>query len=160
MRKLVITPDADGYSVVLRDGVQGIALDGGASHYGMDLLGTTKPVRVQWTTGPQGYDYLTAFHRLVRQWGVEPFLIDLIVDGSGLKEYQAEFVPGSFHLVEQRGHTYVISAELEVMPRNDESEANDLNTVFVYSTIGMSSFLEAEDLLDQITNVDLPEALS
>lgn len=135
MEKLLLAPDADGYSSL--DGTNALitALDGGPSRFRLDKIGAPKIVQVKWTMNRNQYQYWRAFYATVTVFGSLPFLCDLLSeDGNGPAEHTCSFIPGSVSLPMQRGLTYVQQASLEVTPlaRNADFD-NSLVALFAAS---------------------------
>lgn len=118
MRKMILRPDADGYSAAEPDGeVLRVDLDGGAGRYRTDKIGATKTVNVKWTMNPARYEYWRSFFETGTKRGALSFLCDLVSeDGLGPVEHTCSFIPGSVSLPTQQGLTYVQQATLEVTP--------------------------------------------
>jgi hypothetical protein len=157
MEKFQILPDSTGYSVTDGKEVISIQLDGGASRYRRDILNANSKVTCQWSFDRDEYQYMRAFYKTTTSNGSIPFLIDLILDESALTEHQAYFVPGSMALREQRGHLYLVSAELDVKPI-PRDVLYDESLVMIWSNYYPDPlvFLNA---LEQLVNVDLPKAI-
>lgn len=157
LTKFAFLPESAGYSVEDPNEVIAIKLDGGASRYRRDKLGSTSKVSVRWTFDREGYRYFRAFYRSLLERGSSPFLIDLVLDVEDPVEHQAYFVPGSVRLAEQRGHYYGVTAELEAYP-TDINEADEIDLVFMYNNFG-SNWQLYEDQLDVLMNYTWPEVL-
>jgi len=157
MDKFQIPPDSAGYSVTDGKEVIAIQLDGGAARYRRDILNANSKVTCQWSFDRDEYQYMRSFYKTATSNGSLPFLIDLALDEPTLTEHQAYFVPGSVMLREQRGHLYVVSAELDVKPIPRDA-AYDEGVVMIWSNYAPEPavFLNA---LEQLVNVDLPEAM-
>ena len=161
MFKFVIPPDRASYSVTDGIEVASTKLDGGAARYRQDVLNSTSRVTVQWTVGPEKYKYIRSFYRAIAYKGAVPFLIDLILDSPDLTEHKAYFIPGTMRLVSQSGLQYVVASELEVYPA-DINYDDEVSFVALYSEFGENwetEFPISEDLLNTITNVDLPNTM-
>ena len=135
--KLGIPPDRTGYKVKQGNGAVAIQLDGGAPRVRGDKLGVVSTVDVQWTVNESDFDYLMAFSRSgAGANGVPctlPFLIDLVgIDNAEVGTYMVWFVPNTFGLISQAGLTYIVGAQLWVVP-NTPSNADDLQTMGKYS---------------------------
>jgi len=153
LTKFVLPPDNSAYSVT--DGIETVAtqLDGGASRYRRDIMGSTSRVMVAWNVGPAEYTYIRSFYKAVVASGSLPFEIDLLLDEPRLTTHKAYFRPGSMVLNSQKGLTYFVTAELEVYPLPVSEFAADY--VFMYNEFG-AGFAYWEDRLNTIVNVDLP----
>lgn len=154
MRKMILRPDADGYSSA--DGADWIRseLDGGVGRYRRDKIGASKMVNVKWTMNPGQYEYWRAFYALV---GSGAFLCDLVSeDGTGPKEHQCNIIPGSVNLPSQLGLTYIQQAQLEVKPLVRDAAADDLTVRLFEMTNGDVNGWYAA--LEKLTTVTIPNA--
>lgn len=116
---LALSPDQANYTSApnsANPGVVSTQLDGGASRFRADQLGTSLVYTIQWTCNKKNYNYLMAFWRTAVNFGADPFTIDLILDSGDLQTYEAHFVPGTFGLTGQSGETYIVAASIEVLP--------------------------------------------
>jgi hypothetical protein len=114
---LSLPPDQAQYAGAFGKTSIATQLDGGASRFRNDQLGAAFLVDVQWTTSAANYNYLTAFYRTSVTYGADPFQIDLLLDaGDSMLTYTAHFVPGTFKLILQAGETFIVAAQLEVVP--------------------------------------------
>lgn len=117
MTKLLVNPSLASFGVRFGSNVIATKLEGGASRYRLDKIGSTHEVAVQWMLEAQGYDYLMAFYRTEIDYGALPFTIDLkSVDTDTLTTYTARLVPGSLSVTAFLGSVYQVSATLEVTP--------------------------------------------
>lgn len=128
MSKLRLDPSQESHSVAFGNEVIATTLAGGKSRFRRDQLGAIALVPVEWYLTASQYDYIMAFYRVRTAHGSLSFTLDLILDGSALAEYTAYFVPGTLKLAEVRGSVYIVSAQLEVLPRA-ENAAADLGLV-------------------------------
>ena len=155
--KLNLPPDQAGYAVLdAGNEVVRVQLAGGAGRYRRDILNASKMANVTWTLGPEEYDYFEMFYRVMTLRAGEPFLIDLIIGESGLTQHEARFIPGSKQLQSQRGLTYVVTAQLEVTPKQYDYE---FEAALVELLGAYASSEEVESVINQLeilTNVDLP----
>ena len=156
MDKFQLPPDSAAYTVVDGKEVIAIQLDGGAARYRRDILNANSKVTCQWTFDRDEYQYLRAFYKTSTSNGSLPFLIDLALDDPALTEHQAYFVPGSMSLREQRGHMYVVAAELDVKPI-PRDQAYDESLVMIWSGYAPDPSLFLNQL-EQLVNVQMPEA--
>lgn len=163
LTKFVYIPDSSGYSVQdAAADVIAIQLDGGASRYRRDRIGSNSTVSVRWTFDPDEYRYFRAFYRFLTEKGAQPFLIDLVLDTQFPQEHVAHFVPGSVRLQEQRGHAYFVTAELEVEPTVFEDEEQESAYAALYSAFGSdyaTAFPPFEDQLNTLMNIEIPADL-
>lgn len=161
LTRLNLPPDQTGYSVTDGNEVLSAKLDGGASRFRRDILGSTSNVTVQWSVGPQEYKYLRSFYKAFLSSGSKPFSIELIVDEADLTEHKAYFVPGSMRLQSQSGLQYVVAAQLEIYPLELDIE-QETNFVILFSEFGKnweSVFPIFEDDFNTIINFSLPDYL-
>lgn len=113
---LLLPPDQTGYTAAFgRTGVS-TKLDGGASRFRADQLGAAFTLVVQWTCNKKNYEYITAFYRTTINYGALPFQIDLLLDSGSMQRYTAHFLPETFGLMQQAGATYIVGAQIEVLP--------------------------------------------
>lgn len=80
------------------------------------MIGAVVQVNVQWKITHAEYGYLVVFHRAHLKRGRQPFLIDLLIDGSIPAEYQALWVSGPPDITGYSGQTVTVRATLEVRP--------------------------------------------
>jgi hypothetical protein len=155
MKKFILPPDSSAYSMA--DGAEIIStkLDGGASRVRKDIIGATSIVNCVWILGRDEYKYFRSFFRGITGKGANPFLIDLILDEHYLTEHEAYFVPNSVQLTGQKGHTYWLSAQLEVKPLPDLDNGDFSD---IYSALG-EDWYRWLDKLDFIVNHEWPEVL-
>jgi len=155
MHKLIVSPDRASYSVTDGTEVLRVELDGGAGRYRRDILGASYTVDVSWILRTTQYKYLRSFFTGILGRGSSPFLIDLIIDSSDLREYTAHFVPDSMKLTAQEGEAYFVSAKLEVDQPPDYDKGN-----FAIMCNGFGfDWINVEDKLDHIVNDLWPEVL-
>lgn len=114
MRKLVISPDSDSYGLGSVDDTLSVDYGGGASGLRRNVGGAPYPIQVQWSVSGPGYSYLMAFFRTPTAYGSLPFLIDLLVDYSEIRECRARLAPGSLALRGKNGDCFIVSASLQV----------------------------------------------
>lgn len=155
LSKFIIPPDSSAYSVADGNEVVSVQLDGGLSRRRRDIIGASSKVDVSWILTQDGYAYLRSFFRGITGKGALPFLIDLILDDYELTEHTANFVKDSLKLTGQKGHTYWMSAQLEVIPNEDTDQGSFAE---LYSTMGESWF-RSLDKLNTIVNVSLAESM-
>lgn len=116
MPTLLLPPDQDSYATQFGHTVVSTQLDGGASRFRADQLGSAFKLSVKWTMSKKNYNYLTAFYRNAIKFGADPFTIGLILDSGDVQNYTAHFLPDTFGLTGQSGDTYIVQATLEVLP--------------------------------------------
>lgn len=113
---LDLPPDQANYTAMQGDSFVSTKLDGGASRFRADQLGTAIVLTLQWTCNRRNYDWLMAFFRTAINHGADPFLIKLILDNGDLQSYTAHILPSTFGLTQQMGQAYVVAASIEVLP--------------------------------------------
>ena len=155
--KCIVPPNQASYSVKDGDEVDWTKLDGGAGRYRRDILNSTRSVTVQWTVGPELYEYLRAFYKVAVVQASTPFKIDLILDKPTLTEHDAYFVPSTMKLDAQKGLSYTLSAQLEVVPIETDF-AQDSTLIALWQEFG-ADWPYWADQLAQLVNVDWPGAL-
>ena len=125
MYTLGIPVDRQGYSVDEGDTNVAIQLDGGGPRIRADQLGAVKTAHCQWTVDQDRYDYLEAFYRTGTNNGANPFNISLVGIASSTPDtYVAWFVPKTKRLLSQSGLTYVVGADLWVVPNQVDTNAD------------------------------------
>lgn len=152
MYKLALAPDQQQYATA--EGTRQVysKLDGGLGRYRRDLLNGTYKVDVQWTVGDADFVYLNTFYRVVE--GVNPFLMDLILDAAVLTEHECRFIPGTFRLTSIKGEQYTVRAQLEVRPAIADDEF-DAGLVTTYESFGPEG-PQAYASLAYLVNVSMP----
>lgn len=160
MRKLYLPPDQAGYSAKPGLEVLSAQLDGGAPRYRRDVIGATARVTLQWTLVASALQYLQAFYRTGVSRGADWFLIDLILDGAAMAEYQAHFVPGSFEIKSRQGRGFVVGAELDVVPcAADEAFDEAIIGLFEAGGYGRAGMPDLLEQLGELVNENLPDYL-
>lgn len=134
--KLKIPPDSAGYTVSAGAMAAQSQLEGGLSRFRADKENPASRVMVQWTVSPDKYRYLRAFYHTTKH-GALPFLIDLVLDESTPTEYEAHFIPGTWNLREQKGQSYTVSTELEVVPTTPVDLTYEEGIVIDFDNTGM-----------------------
>lgn len=154
MYKMILAPDANGYSS--SDGNEWLRteLDGGAGRYRQDKLGAAKMISAKWTLNPNQYAYWRAFYNLV---GSGPFLCDLVSDdGIGPVEHTVNIVPGSVQLPSQQGLTYVQQCTLEARPLPRDRDADESFVITFNAAEGNTDGWYLA--LERMANQTLPES--
>jgi len=161
LTKFIYPPENSAYSVTDGKEVVATQLDGGASRYRRDILGATSTVNVSWILGPNEYKYVRSFFRALTLKGSKPFLIDLILDEPTLTEHKVYFIPGSMQLTAQKGLTYWVSSQLEVVPAEIDYDAEAAFAALFaeYGETWETEFPIFEDQFNILVNVDLPGIL-
>lgn len=158
MDKLLLIPDADGYSADEAKEIVYAAVDGGAGRARRDIIGASKLVHVTWTMNPVQYEYWRAFFVTATERGSLPFLCDLVSEyGGGPAEHTCQFIPGSVKAPMQQGRTFVQEATLEVIPLAHDADADE-GIILLFELYGMGT----EDwinLLEHLVNVKMPEVM-
>lgn len=157
LTKFAYPPESSGYTTEDPAEVIAIKLDGGASRYRRDKIGSTSRVSVRWVFDPTQYRYFRAFYHSLLGRGSEPFLIDLVLDYAEPTEHKAYFVPGTVRLSEQRGHYYGVTVELEAYPTEVDTEL-EIGYVYMINNFG-DNWAYYEDQLNTIVNTSWPEVL-
>lgn len=155
MEKLYLEPIDESYAIQPpQDEVLSVQLDGGAGRYRADIDGGSTTVAASWVLDAIQYQYLWAFFRSSINRGADPFLIDLDIEGLGYGEQTAHFVPGSLQLTGKQGEIYMVSARLEVMAPNEDTDL-DASVVGAYEAFGNNIEFDF-DLLSQVVNEAWP----
>lgn len=118
MIKCKLSPDQTNYAIKEGKDTVMTELAGGRARYRRDLVGSSVEIEVQWTLNPTEYQYLRAFYNYLNK-GADAFIIDLLYETATMREYIAQFKPGTWKLSGVKGQTFTIRSTLEVMP-NDE----------------------------------------
>lgn len=153
--KFPFVPQQAGYTADFADGIVSSGMDGGPSFRRLDTTGNPFSVSASWVLAYDDYDM---FQGYVRNWmrsGGDPFIIDLVLEGLGVAEYQATFVPGTIRLSSKNGNVITVNAQLEALPNfvspcNDEWAARAL-----MEAVFGDDACEAIDILDKVVNEDL-----
>lgn len=122
MLKIRYRPDQSRYAENQGITNKEVKLDGGFSKIRKDLEIAAHVVNVQWSLNLQQYKYMGAFYRKGTNFGTEPFLIDLWMDYCEIVEYEARIVRNSWKLASQSGEQFIIQAQLEVIPQDQNIE--------------------------------------
>ena len=155
MRALLLPVLQSGYSVQYGNDVKSQQLDGGLPRLWRDFIGTPHSVSVQWTLDAGQYQYLMAFFR-VWQADPQPFWTRLVIDDHQMLPYKTLFTPGGLQLASKNGGHYNVSGRLIVLPqtRNPALDAAILD--IIEGRMRITSLWR----LDELVNVDLPDALT
>lgn len=161
MKKFIYPPQQANYAV--QDGQETISvqLEGGAGRYRKDILNSTSRVNVSWLFTAVGYEYFRAFYReqTAANTGAQPFLIDLLLDEAlALTEHTAYLIPGSVTLAGTKGLSYVVQAQLEVIPKT-YADGYFEAIIFLVEEFGDQAVEESDALFDALTKlitVDMP----
>lgn len=155
MRKLPYLPDSDGYGFSDPTEAVMVQLDGGPPRVRSDILNGPVMLNANWTLDRANYDYFRSFYRVVVEREGGKFKCDLVIDKSHLTEHDCIFVPGTLKLSQQRGHMYVLSCSLVVIPipMDLDYEQALLDLIDIYG--GSEELAEVLNLLDVLANVKL-----
>lgn len=153
MEKFAIPPDQASYAVIPGNETLRAQLDGGRGRYRRDIIGGWSTVSAQWTLDREEYAYVCAFQRTATKKGSLPFLADLYLEGSDVVEYECYFIPETFQLISQAGHTFVVTAQLEAKPPAIDEEY-DNGIIMAFNAYGGNSSA-IFNILEQLVNVDL-----
>lgn len=124
METFLINPESSSYAVEDGPSFIGVRLDGGASRFRKDKLGTARNVEVRWVFDRNEYLYFTSFYNSTINEGSLPFLIELILDDPIPTLHQAHFLQDTKKLANQQGHAYTVSATLEALPVTIDNQLN------------------------------------
>lgn len=124
MQKFTIPPESESYSV--KDGVSfvSVALEGGLSRRRADVINAASKAKVSWSFDRAEFDYFRAFFDTATMKGALPFTLDLVVDKHYRQEYVCAFIEDTLELSEVSGHSYRVTAELEVIPKRPDHVGN------------------------------------
>lgn len=158
---LPFCPLQAGYTASFDDGVSRIALAGGRGRYRVGMVGNSTSVNATWALRDEKYSIFMGFYR---NWSrtAQKFEVDLKLDSHQRKRYSASFIPGSVQLVSKSGRIYRVSAQLEVLPLPEFSDADldywwsVLQLFIIYGSYEVA--LQVLNLLAKLVNEDLPHA--
>lgn len=155
MRALLLPVLQSGYSVQYGNDVKSQQLDGGLPRLWRDFIGSPHSVSVQWTLDAGQYQYLMAFFR-VWQADPQPFWARLVIDDHQMLPYKTLFTPGGLQLASKSGGNFNVSGRLIVLPqtRNPALDAAILD--IIEGRMRITTLWR----LDELVNVDLPDALT
>lgn len=156
LNKMKFPPLMSGFSVDVGSDVIVQQLDGGSPRFRKIYNGTPHNVNVSWKLKFGDYQYLMAFYRVWQRTPSKPFLIDIAIDDSEIKEYKAFFAPGSFKLVSKNGNLFNVSAQIIVIKANINKDMDDLIVALGNEDI---EFTSIKNPLDELVNQKLPDAL-
>ncbi len=150
-----------GFTAAFDDGVGRIALAGGRGRYRVEMQGNSNQVNATWALREENYSLFMGFYR---DWTrtASMFEVDLKLDSHQIKRYTASFIPGSVQLVSKSGRIYRVSAQLEVLPLPEFSDADldywwsVLQLFIIYGNY--ETALQVLNLLAKLVNEDLPHA--
>ena len=125
MMKLKLTPDQESYQATDGEDVIVSKVGGGQPRYRLDLLNSDAKIEVQWTLSPSEYQYIRAFYNYCNK-GADAFLMDLILEDSGLAEYVVRIIPGTWKLTSVKGATFKVKCTLSVAPNTDGINIADI----------------------------------
>lgn len=151
--KLDMCPEQSGYSVQRGTNFNEIQTGAGNTRIRRTSKNAEHIVTVNWTTDKNGYDFLQAFYRLWESQSpkIEHFVLDLIIDKADLLEYKCYFTAGGApNLTSVSGFCYKVSAQLRVRPKVASKESDEMIILGV---------LDLTNILEQLANQDLPDAL-
>lgn len=158
MIKLALKPQQGTYKERPGTETWRIDLDGGRGRYRRDIIGASSRVTVSFPLDQFEFEYFNRFYNSVAKNCSLPFLIDLVLDDVVPSEYVAYFIPGTLEKSIAGGPNHVAVVDLEVIP-NANDEIFDTTFVLLYNEFGAEGIVPALDLLAEIVNVDLPEAM-
>lgn len=116
METFLINPESSSYSVEDGPSFIGVKLDGGASRFRKDKIGSARNVEVSWVFDRNEYLYFTSFYNTTINEGSLPFLIELILDDPIPVLHQVHFLQDTKKLSNQKGHSYTVTGTLEAIP--------------------------------------------
>jgi len=116
LEKLTYAPERAGYAIQHAPETVGVKLEGGLSRVRKDIIDGAELVNVQWRLNGTDYNAFWLFIKQNLNNGADRFSIDLFLKTNTLLEYTAQFVPGTLRLQQQRGDSYTLVAQLEVLP--------------------------------------------
>ncbi len=147
MEKFIYPPEQDTYVKTPATNVLTEQLDGGASRSRLDKINSSELVGCTWVFNREQYQYFKAFYFSAAKEGAAWFLMDLLMSQPYLEEHEVKFVPGSVVMSEPKGLSFIVSAELEVKPKDDTDYYDAIVVLH-----GDDDFL---NILEQLANYDL-----
>lgn len=153
MYKLNLLPDQQSYAASEGPRQVYAKLDGGMGRVRRDLLNAVWKADVQWTVEQEDFQYLQTFRRVTKD-GTELFRMDLILNGTGIEEYECRMIPGTWRVTQNRGRAYVVKVQLEVHPGIGD-EQFDEGLVTTYEGFGPEGS-SAYNFLGILVNVTMP----
>lgn len=123
LEKLYLRPVRAGYATLPPPNLARRASYGGRGRYGAGIPGGASLVNVTFQ-GAAAWQYECAFFRNRVAHGSEPFLIDLILDSSGLAERTAYYVPGTRRLTSFDGVSRTFGFQLDVWGTAEDADAD------------------------------------
>lgn len=156
MHSLMYCSTQSGYSAQIGNGVISQELDGGAPRHRRALKGTYHSANVQWVVKEAGYQYLMAFYRVWARNPSQRFLARLCIDDPVVQHYQCYF-SGAPVLSSKDGRIYTVTAQFRVKPLNINPAMDE---IIVATGDEAQDLSELNNLLDQLVNESLPNALS
>jgi len=129
LEKLTFQPERAGYAIQHAPETVGVKLEGGLSRIRKDIIDGAELVNVQWRLSGSDYNSFWLFIKQDLNNGADRFSIDLFLKTNTLLEYTAQFVPGTLRLQQQRGDSYTVVAQLEVLPTATNLGPANLGTV-------------------------------
>lgn len=132
MDKLRVIPQSPGYGITPPAGeVIGSDIPGGLPGLSSDIEGGCSTIDVTFMLDAADWQYFEAFYRNRISNGPDPFLIDLILNGSDITEHVAMFVPETKRLTGAVADMRILAAQLYVLPAEVDAAA-DSSIVDIY----------------------------
>lgn len=150
-----------GYGVEFGDGTQSIALEGGSSRYRAGVEGNAHVVSASFGLEGEDYSAFLGFWRAKKR-DVEPFEIELQIDGHELRRYVARFVPRTLRLTGVSGNVFTLTVKLEVetLPEYEDETLDYWSSLVTMLAIygSIPAAREIMNLFATLANEDLPHA--
>jgi hypothetical protein len=132
MDKFRLVPQSAGYAIAPPVGeVIASEVPGGLPMLSADIEGGVSIVDVSFMLDAGDWQYTEAFMRNRTGAGAEPFLIDMILNGSDIAEFTVMLVPESKHLTAAVAQIRYLSLQLYALPAEVDEDA-DSSIVDIY----------------------------
>lgn len=118
---LLEPPDENGYSVIESStALLNAELDGGSPRTRLDEIGGSRLVNLQWSGQAKRFQTIRDFFRQNVALNCPQFALGLIIDTAEYRQFLCNLIPGSVKVSTPVGIYWVIQAQLEVQPDDNE----------------------------------------
>lgn len=155
LRKFILPPNQNGYSVKYGDSSNVVGLAGGSAKYRKDIDFPNDIVTCTWTLDRAEFAYFTSF---MAAYSVDTFLLDLVLNDAELTEHQVHFLPSTYKLTGQKGLVYIVKCDVEAKPIIRADSYNEA-IVFNFEHRGDNSAV-IFDLFELLVNTQIPDAFA
>ena len=150
LEKLPLRPEKSSYSFNHAINTITTNFTEGLTHSRTSYKNNVYTVQVEWHFSAEEYAYFQAFYQLYTAYGINPFLIDLIIDESEVQEFTVKFVPDTLEISEPGQYAFIVNAELEVYPIDN----TDYQAILVLVYEDAEALYSLTDAISQFANVD------